>query len=324
MTRQDARKLLRKYRLGQCTPDEKSWVEQWYSKIAKQEFSLEHDIVKHQSISWKTIQNNISGKNKQSSFLFTRPFLIAASVLLLLGLSFLFYHNRAVFTQSESEAVRFSLIETRNSELKSLVLPDGSKVWLNAGSKLKYSNQFDKKLREVTLEDGEAYFDIKHNTEKPFIVYAGKTKTQVLGTAFAIRAYKSLAATQITVTRGKVGVMKSGDFKNKPVFLFANQQVTLNPGDGTFQKTNINSSDFISWTEGKLKINNESLSDIAIILEKKFNTPIHFKEQDLGRLRFSAGFDVSEKLDDILQVLCLAENLAYVKNGKGIILTHKN
>ncbi|SEJ02190.1 FecR family protein [Dyadobacter koreensis] len=323
MNRQDARKLLQKYRLGQCTPEEKSWIEQWYSDIAKQEFSDEHDIVKQQIISWKAIQNNISRKSKQSSLLFTRPFLVAASIALLLGLSFLMYHNRDIIKTPESERLHYSLIETKNSELKNFVLPDGSKVWLNAGSKLKYSNQFDKKLREVTLEDGEAYFDIKHDTEKPFVVYAGITKTQVLGTAFAIRSYKSLAATQITVTRGKVGVMKSGDDKNKPVFLIANQQVILNPDDGSFQKTKVSGSDFISWREGKLKINNESLSDIAVILEKRFNIPIHFKGQDLGRLRFSAAFEASEKLDDILEVLCLAENLAYVKNGKVITLSQR-
>lgn len=325
MNRQDARKLLQKYRLGQCTPEEKSWVEQWYSEIARQEFSIEDDIERQRIMGWKAIQNNISGRKKQTAFLFTRPFLAAASIAFLLGLSFLFFQkNRAFFTKPDSKQLHYSLIETKNSELKNFVLPDGSKVWLNAGSKLKFSDQFDKKLRAVTLEDGEAYFDIKHDTEKPFIVYAGKTKTQVLGTAFVVRSYKSLSQTQITVIRGKVGVMNSVDAKKQAVFLLPNDQAMFDAGSGKFEKTHIDAEDFTSWTTGRLKINNENLAAIAVILEKKFNTSISFEDNTLGKLRFSAGFEATEKLDDILEVLCLAENLNYVRNGNGIILSQRN
>ncbi|WP_254412579.1 FecR family protein [Dyadobacter diqingensis] len=323
MNRQDARRLLQKYRLGQCTPEEKSWVEQWYLEIARQEVTMKDDIVKQRLSTWKAVQNNISN-GRRHDYLFRRPLQVAASVAVLLGLSFLTYQNKAVFFKSKSEQLAYTVIETKKSQLGNFVLPDGSTVWLNAGSKLKYSSLFNRKLREVTLEDGEAYFDIRHDTEKPFVVYAGKTKTQVLGTAFAVKSYKNLSQTQISVASGKVGVMGSGATGKHPVFLLPNQQVTFNAAGSTFEKANINAQDFIGWKDGKLQFNNENLASIAVMLEKKFDTSIQFKERDLSKLRFSAGFEASEKLDDILEVLCLAENLTYKIDGKKITLSRSN
>lgn len=82
----------------------------------------------------------------------------------------------------------------------------------------------------------------------------------------------------------------------------------------------VNAADFTGWTAGKLKFNNECFRAIALTLEKRFDTVIRFHDRAIGDLRFSAGFGATEQLDDILEVLCLAENLTYTRSGKTVTL----
>lgn len=119
MNRQDARRLLQKYRLGQCTPEEKSWVEQWYLEIARQEVAMEDDIVKQRLSTWKVVQSNISN-GRRHDYLFRRPLQVAASIVILLGLSFLTYQNRAVFFKPKSEQLVYTVTEFKINNRTSL------------------------------------------------------------------------------------------------------------------------------------------------------------------------------------------------------------
>lgn len=323
MNKQDTRRLLQKYRDGRCTPEERSWVEQWYVDRAREEQAPKANISGRHLAAWKQIQRNIAAEKRQGKSWISQPVVAAASVILLLGLSFLIYRNRLINSQSVAGGLHYRSVATGNGELRKFELPDGSQVWLNAASKLRYSDGFGKALREVFLDEGEAYFDVQHDAGKPFIVYAGKTKTRVLGTAFAVRAYRSLPQTQVTVTRGKVGVMQSGKGRSDAILLVQNQQVTFSDSSNAFEKTEIIAVDYTGWTVGKLKFNNESFNTIALILEKRFGATVRFQEKSIGELRFSAGFEASETLDDILHVLCLAENLAYTRTGNAVALSRK-
>ena len=96
---------------------------------------------------------------------------------------------------------------TERAEYKYILLPDSTQVWLNAGSTLDYPEHFDETTREVTLT-GEAYFDVKHAAEHPFIIHTGQIQTTVLGTAFNINAYTDRSNIQVSVSRGKVKVSR--------------------------------------------------------------------------------------------------------------------
>ncbi len=99
-----------------------------------------------------------------------------------------------------------NVVATRKGSKTNLVLPDGTKVWVNADSRLSYGKNFGNQLREVYLE-GEAYFDVAEDKRKPFIVHTNNIDVKVLGTAFNVRAYGNEVNTQTTLLRGSVEVM---------------------------------------------------------------------------------------------------------------------
>ncbi|RYZ94255.1 MAG: hypothetical protein EOP47_28175, partial [Sphingobacteriaceae bacterium] len=123
-------------------------------------------------------------------------------------------------------------VAAANGSVSSIVLTDGTKIWLNGGSKLKYPNTFRGDRREVSVE-GEAFFDVTHDADKPFIVRSGEISTQVLGTSFNVKAYADEHLLKVNVVSGKVGVLPSGnsgiDFKT--IFLTPDQGVVYNKHD---------------------------------------------------------------------------------------------
>lgn len=154
-----------------------------------------------------------------------------------------------------------------------VVLSDGTKVWLNADSKLSYPQSFAKNQREVTLT-GEAYFEVKSDKKRPFIVHTRDQTVEVLGTHFNIEAYQDEAFSLVSLAEGKIQV----SHKNQPVhILIPGQQAAFK--DGQINVYPVNISEFIAWKNGEFIFNNEPLSsvmqklarwyDVELVLDKK-------------------------------------------------------
>ena len=128
--------------------------------------------------------------------------------LMVIALSLVVFKN---FQDNQKERTAYWAMmkktSTERAEYKYILLPDSTQVWLNAGSTLDYPEHFDEATREVTLV-GEAYFDVKHAAEHPFIIHTGQIQTTVLGTAFNINAYTDRSNIQVSVSRGKVKVSR--------------------------------------------------------------------------------------------------------------------
>src|SRR5439155_8152 len=108
-----------------------------------------------------------------------------------------------------------------------MVLPDGTQVWLNAESRITYSNTFNKSLREVNLE-GEAYFDVTHDAAHPFIVHTSSIAIKVLGTAFTVKSYASDKTIEATLLRGSIEVVKNNDPSAPKVILRPHEKLVFN------------------------------------------------------------------------------------------------
>lgn len=161
--------------------------------------------------------SSINGAETQHRHRIRRLMTLSAAAIILTCLvaGFLFKDELLDHLLSSSNV----LVETKPGERLKLTLPDGSNVTLNAGTRLSYPQRFNHKKREVVLLSGEAYFDIKHDIKKPFIVNADKTRTTVLGTAFNIRAYSFIGDVTVTVASGKVAVnSQSGQARGKACF----------------------------------------------------------------------------------------------------------
>lgn len=195
-------------------------------------------------------------------------------------------------------------------------LPDGSVVVLNAGSSLEFPETFTgKKNREVTLR-GEGYFDIRHDASSPFIVYTGKLRTTVLGTAFNIRAYPSDNDITVTVTRGKVKV--SDDTKVIGI-ITPDQQIKFNKHQEVSQQQRVDSKEVVAWSDQDIYFDDATLADVVKQLEQRFQVDIVFDNDAIKDCRFTATFVSGEDLNQILTVICEFNGSHFNRDATGLI-----
>ena len=237
---------------------------------------------------------------------------IAATILLILSLGFIAYQQfKPRFETSLNQYV------TEQGKVKSIVLSDGTKVWLNSHSVLIASEPFVDEMREVLLI-GEGYFEVAHNADKPFIIKTPFLKTKVLGTHLNISAYPGDDKLNVTLYEGKVELSDAQSPQNKLV---------MQPGEKT--TFSVNEKNFYSkqnylekpaeWRDGVLRFYDEDLNSITKKLERKFMTRIFIVDDEVGKLNFTASFD-TEPLEKILNLLSEAHGFKTIKTTNGIII----
>ena len=205
---------------------------------------------------------------------------IAAAVVLLIGVFSVFH-----FTGDISEEYRE--ITVAYGEKYIVALPDGSRVWLNAGSKLSYPKQFKGKTRQVNIE-GEGFFDVTKKPEHPFIVTTNHLQVEVLGTTFNVHDYADENVASVSLETGKVKLKLTGNSKYEADLVVGKTAVH----HVTSQNCNIvNSKEkgySADWKEGNLSFFNTSISNVVKTLERKYNISISLVDDSL--LKYSYTF----------------------------------
>ena len=244
---------------------------------------------------------------------------IAASILLMaacLGGFFLWQERDDVRLSGDNSSFEKD-VTTSPDEHRLIVLPDGSKVWLNSNSKLTNDPAFNNTSREVTLH-GEAFFDIRHDSDRPFIIKTGEVKTIVLGTAFNIRAFPGENAVTVTVSRGKVRV--EGENK-KGGTITANQQITLNLQSEQIEEQAVDAAAVSQWIiNGDLILHDITMGDVEEMLEERYSADIRFDNTDLEKCRFTATFFQHAGLEEVLTAICLVNGATYEIHDGFIII----
>lgn len=197
-----------------------------------------------------------------------------------------------------------------------ITLSDGSRVWINAGSELKYTAEFNGNTREVYL-DGEAYFDIKKDPKRPFVVHTGKLTTTVLGTAFNIKTDAKNNQIKVTVTRGKVKVSKG---KQTLGLLIPDQQIVYNTANQTYQQYKVDAIKLINWLPNDLFFDNATFGEAAKILGERFNVKIEFANEQIKNCRFSGTAMANREIEEILDVICKFNNSTYKREKNTITI----
>ncbi|HVU84715.1 MAG TPA: FecR domain-containing protein [Puia sp.] len=242
--------------------------------------------------------------------------LLAAAIVS--GVSFGLVHLINPSAKGAAAAVKSALKKssTERAEYKYILLPDSTQVWLNAGSALEYPEHFDLKKREVTLS-GEAYFDVKHAAENPFLIHTGKILTTVLGTAFNINAYPERSNVTISVSRGKVRVTRGDQFV---ATLRKGQQVNVSEKDDHIAQKNIEVSSVAGWQKGNLEYDDEPMMDIIADLERVYSADIVISNSGIRELKISTSFHRELGVSHALEVLCkLTDSQLFQKDGTYII-----
>lgn len=195
-------------------------------------------------------------------------------------------------------------------------LADGSRVILNAGSTLDYPETFnDQKTREVRLT-GEAFFDIRHDADKPFVVHTEKISTMVLGTAFNVKAYPGQDDITVTVSRGKVRV---SDEDKVLGIITPDQQIVVHKTSRKSLQQVVKSGNATAWTEKDIFFDDASMRDAVDELAERFNVRIALENERVGNCRFTATFIRGEDLYQILDVICAFNGARYSADGSGNI-----
>lgn len=249
------------------------------------------------------------GRNKKTVYLsLSRRLLRIASILLLPIISGLLtywvMHNR-------SESVTPSIPTTAivehivpDGEMKQVLLPDGSEVWLNAGSMLLYSDDFLGSTRHLFL-NGEATFRVEKNPERPFIVKTQYMQVEALGTTFNVKSYVDGGTTAVTLEEGLVRVDVTGKVNVSEV-ISPNEQLVYDHRQGKTSRLQVDAELVSKWKEGYLVFEEASFEEIIRTVERRFNVTVYYDVRKYGGGRFSVKYTPYE---DVRQVLTILETL---------------
>jgi ferric-dicitrate binding protein FerR (iron transport regulator) len=206
-----------------------------------------------------------------------------------------------------------------------LLLADGTKVWLNAGSRLAFPSRFIKNTREVFLE-GEACFEVAKNEKQPFIVKTGNLDVRVLGTHFNVSAYPADATIETVLLEGSVAVEKPKAFGlgKTEVVLKPSQKASFEKEESEFTVTDEADVDiYIAWTYGWLKYERESLSSVLRKVERYYNVEIQLPANYPGDDLITGKLDLKESLNAVMVVLADASRFEYRINGNNVFIEKK-
>jgi transmembrane sensor len=220
-------------------------------------------------------------------------------------------------------------------ERKSFQFPDGTQVILNAGSEIYLNDQYAKNTREVFLK-GEAFFEVQHNAEVPFIVHTASMDVKALGTAFNVKSYNDEGRTEAVLVRGLVEVTLKKD-NNRKLLLHPDEKVMWTEDNGTgvsgsaainpeqakiqpVKKSDNGDVKEIAWVQNNLAFEDESFDEIAYQLNRWYNVNIQFESNDIKQYHFTATFK-KEKIEQVLEILRASKRFNYrFEDGQNIVI----
>lgn len=285
-------KLLQRYRSGSSTPEETRQVDEWFDV---QENEAVPQLLRQRSVeevNRLVLQTIRSPQQQNSSFILK----IAAILLLTLMAGLFTYHK---LQPSQQDLIGYITISTKAGERKTVTLPDSSRISLNNKSSIRFASRFEQKTRNISLT-GEAFFEVRHDAARPFIVRTGKLHVQVLGTTFNVKAFPGEAQSKVTVASGKVGVYTKNGAPTQ--MLFPGEALTYDQKSKKFSLQKINAYDQDAWQQGILIFKGENLGEIARQLERWYDVKISIQDVKLQQERFNIKQN-NESLRHVLESL---------------------
>jgi transmembrane sensor len=203
-------------------------------------------------------------------------------------------------------------------QISKCVLADGTEVWLNAGTTIKYDPSLTGNTREVQL-DGEAYFKVSKNKHKPFTVSTEHAQIKVLGTIFNLKAYSEENKVETTLEEGRVEFSLNGS-ATKPLELKPGEQVVYNISEKKLTLGRVETYLHTAWKDGKFVFKDADLQTIIQELEKLYDVRIHLENDSLLKLRFRGMFEYEQNIFSALEALERTTSMKYRMKGRDIWL----
>jgi ferric-dicitrate binding protein FerR (iron transport regulator) len=331
MQQKDFQNILKKYLQGKATPEEKRLIDNWYGSM---EENMNHQAIEDElgveSRLWSTISVRLKKSKRVDK---VRKFhWYASRIAASIAVAVVFYYfigshpaiKKDVTTSEQKVSFSWKHVENTKNTPELFVLPDNSKVTIQPGGKLRFSSAFDEVIREVYLE-GEAFFEVSKNAERPFLVYANDVTTKVLGTSFTVKAIQQEKQVTIAVKTGKVSVYTNNKDKslsqNEEIILTPNQQVVVDQARKKVSKKLVDNPQVIISAEevSRMRFEEAPVTEIFKALEKVYGVEIVFDEVLLSSCELTtiiADKDIFSRLN----IICDAIGASYVLENGTIII----
>ncbi len=302
--------LVFKYLKGEALPQERLDILEWIEASAENRKQFMQFRRLYDAAIWSesTVKNSNRGLKPQKRSLtmrFVWEFSKVAAVIV-------FAVTTTLFIQKANKlpiAVLTQTIEVPQGQYVKLTLSDGTKVSLNSNSKFTFPSNFEANNRTVTL-DGEGFFEVSHNAERPFHVLTKKCDIKVLGTTFNVLAYSNSTVFETSLLKGSVNVssMENAEY----VLLKPNERAEFK--NGKLLQTSIESDDEFLWRKGIYVFKDEPLKEIFQKLESYYHTKIRIQNKEVGKLNCTGKFRQIEGIDHVMRVLQKANGFEYKRN----------
>lgn len=314
-----------RYLSGDTDPEEEARLVKWIEseEFNKRYFDQVKNIREITSIKFspetidaekaftKVLVRISEGSKMNTIWIFWKKIAAVILIPLLLG-NFIWFYLHSQKGPSASEAI-YNEIYAAFGTRTALKLADGSLVWLNSGSSLKYPDRFNGKERVVYLK-GEAYFEVETNPSIPFIVQTSSLIVKATGTKFNVTDYLSDINSDVTLVSGKVSVseLTEKNIKNPLSELLPSQHLVFSKQSRTISVQNEDINEYISWKDGKLVFRNKPLSYVIKRISQVFNVDIELQGSILQDYRYRATFE-DESLTEILRLLKISSPIDYIE-----------
>jgi len=313
----DIDELITNYLLGTISQEESSDLDNWlHDSVENQRYFSEQKNLwelfethnKMQKIdeqkAFRKISNQINKSPKIGFFVYFQR--VAAILLLPLIAVSVFYYNKQKVDHVQVAQVT-NTVETPLGMRSSLILPDSTKVWLNAGSKISFPVVFSNERRVVSLS-GEAYFEVKKNKKWPFVVATKNVSVLVTGTTFNCNAYPENDQVQTVLVEGEVTIVNSSATSLKS--LNAGELAVYDKKDGQIIKEKTDLQKYIAWKNGKLMFRDDKMDKVVEKLERWYNVEFIIADKEIADYVYTATF-IDESLDQVLKMLSISAPIRY-------------
>lgn len=347
------KEILHKYISGHCTSEEEELVEKWLNESPENSKIMEQmkliwgvspgkriEVDSHAA--WKSFKSNsidkesqfrqpehdstskrkktsLSTRNytKRRGWFSNRVMALTAAIAAVFLVTILFYSNNRIATETTQLELVNQEIITEKGQRTNVRLSDGTRIYVNAESKLTVPQNYMEEQRIVYLE-GEAFFEVVPNSDKPFIVQAGHSVTRVLGTKFNVTAYPEEQKVQVVVAEGKVALSSDDQTQVPEVQLTRNQMGTISSnGEMTASKTS-DVSIYTDWYKGRLTFHDTPLDEVEKRLERWYNVDIKLDEGISIQNQLLHGTFEDASLTSVLNSITLSLDIQYQRNNKEI------
>jgi transmembrane sensor len=305
------RRKLERYLKGTANETENAIVDAWYQSYQSAE---QAELGKGEK---EHIKNAIRQKINIATaikprFSISKYYRIAAGLLLVSGAVFSY---RSVKKGIVAET--YTTLQTKAGEVKQVMLPDSSVMWVNALSRVRIPSSFSGTIRNILLDEGEVFLKVKHDVSRPFRVKTKALQIQVLGTSFNVNAYSTLKRTNVAVATGKVAVSTQD---KRLSFLTPGQQLIYNNTTKTFNKQKIKISESQSWKDGDTYLNQAGFDELALVVKNLFGVKLKAANLKVQNYQFTLRLQRNMPVTEALKIISLMHNTHFRREGDEVVL----